>query len=213
MFHEPYVELIDNNGNNQDEVEERRRAERRPRHMVLFYLRSRCLFPPAKHKRSTWLPAFFIFFHRRKNNYSTSGLPSPVQDIYARLSFLSFTIETTFIAGMLGRCYVVCSTLKSGTRKETNCYKFNASGWIGSCNEDGQWKCGGTPPVSHSGPASFRGAFEGQLCHNAARSCPNSKSPLDAAHKCSLPFPVFGGCTAMILRVLTYPKMLCTPEK
>lgn len=72
------------------------------------------------------------FLHWRKNNYSTSGLPSPAQDIYARLSFLSFTIETTFIAGMLGKCYVVCSTLKSRTRKETNCYKFNAYGWIGS---------------------------------------------------------------------------------
>ena len=38
MFHEPYVELIDSNGNNQDEVEELRRAARWPRHMVLFYL-------------------------------------------------------------------------------------------------------------------------------------------------------------------------------
>ena len=26
-------------------------------------------------------------------------------------------------------------------------------------------------------------------------------------------FPVFGGCTATILRGLTYPKILCTPEK
>ena len=38
--------------------------------------------------------------------------------------------------------------------------------------------------------------------------CPNLKAPTNAAHKCGLLFPVFGGCTATILRGLTYPNIL-----
>ena len=44
-------------------------------------------------------------------------------------------------------------------------------------------------------------------------SCPNSKPPPNAASKCGLLFPLFGGCTATILPGLTYPKILCVPKK
>ena len=54
-----------------------------------------------------------------------------------------------------------------------------------------------------SGSASFGGKFEGKLCHNAARRLIQTL----------LLLPVFGGCTATILRGLTYPKILCVPEK
>ena len=43
--------------------------------------------------------------------------------------------------------------------------------------------------------------------------CPNSKAPPNAGHKCGLLLPVTGGCTATILRGLTYPKILCVPEE
>ena len=39
--------------------------------------------------------------------------------------------------------------------------------------------------------------------------CHNLKAPPNAAHL----FPLFGGCTITILRGLTYPKILCVPEK
>ena len=53
--------------------------------------------------------------------------------------------------------------------------------------------------------AALRGAFEGQLRHNAAwRLC----SP-----QMLLLFPVFGGCNATIIYGLAYPRILCTPEK
>ncbi|KAK0149513.1 hypothetical protein N1851_009769 [Merluccius polli] len=41
--------------------------------------------------------------------------------------------------------------------------------------------------------------------------CRNSKAPSNAAFKCVLLFPLFGGCTATILRSLPYPKILCAP--
>ena len=50
---------------------------------------------------------------------------------------------------------------------------------------------------------SFRGAFEGQLRHNAVRRL----------FQMLLLSPLFGGCTATIPRGLTYPKILCTPKK
>ena len=59
----------------------------------------------------------------------------------------------------------------------------------------------------NSGSASFRGAFEGQLRHNAARRLFKS----EGSSKCGLLFPLFGGCTATVLRCLTYPKILCAP--
>ena len=31
------------------------------------------------------------------------------------------------------------------------------------------------------------------------KGCPNSKAPPNAPHKCGLLFPLFGGCTAIIL--------------
>ena len=43
--------------------------------------------------------------------------------------------------------------------------------------------------------------------------CPSSKAPPNAAHRCGLLFPLFGGCTATILCGLTYPKILCMPER
>ena len=43
--------------------------------------------------------------------------------------------------------------------------------------------------------------------------CLNSKAPPNAPHKCGLLFPLFGGCTASILHVLTYPKILCVSKK
>ena len=42
---------------------------------------------------------------------------------------------------------------------------------------------------------------------------PNSKAPPNAAHKCGLLCPLLGGCTATVLCVLTFPKILCPPEK
>ena len=43
--------------------------------------------------------------------------------------------------------------------------------------------------------------------------CPNLKDPPNAAHNWGLLLPLFGGCTATILHGLTYPKILCMPEK
>ena len=40
-----------------------------------------------------------------------------------------------------------------------------------------------------------------------------TKAPPIAAHKCSLLFPLFGGCTTTVLRGFTYPKILCTSKK
>lgn len=40
------------------------------------------------------------------------------------------------------------------------------------------------------------------------KGCPNSKAPSNAAHKCGLLFPLFGGYTATILCSLPYPKIL-----
>ena len=61
----------------------------------------------------------------------------------------------------------------------------------------------------NSGSPSFGGAFEGQLRHNVAWGLSQS----EGSSRCVLLFYVVGGCTATILRGLTYPKMLCTPEK
>ena len=52
---------------------------------------------------------------------------------------------------------------------------------------------------------------EGEAPRKSTRS--NPKAPPNAAHKCSLLFPVFGGRTATILRGLIYPKILCVPER
>ena len=57
--------------------------------------------------------------------------------------------------------------------------------------------------------ASFGGAFEGQLRHNAARRI----SQFKGSSECGILFPLFGGFTATILRGLTYPKILCALEK
>ena len=43
--------------------------------------------------------------------------------------------------------------------------------------------------------------------------CSNPRAPPNAAHNCGLLFPLFGGCMATILHGLTYPKILCAPEK
>ena len=43
--------------------------------------------------------------------------------------------------------------------------------------------------------------------------CPSSRAPPNAPRKCGLLLPLFGGCTATILRGLTYPKILCAPKK
>ena len=40
--------------------------------------------------------------------------------------------------------------------------------------------------------------------------CPNPKAPPNAAHKCGLLFPLFGGRRP---HGLTYPKILYAPEK
>ena len=45
------------------------------------------------------------------------------------------------------------------------------------------------------------------------KGSPKLKVPPNAAHKCGLLFPLFGGCMATILHGLTYPKILCAPEK
>ena len=57
----------------------------------------------------------------------------------------------------------------------------------------------------NSGSASFGGAFESQLRHNAERRLSQFEEILPLV-------PVFGGCTATILRGLTYPRILCAPE-
>ena len=64
-----------------------------------------------------------------------------------------------------------------------------------------------------SGSASFRGAFQGQLRNYAVRRLSQSEGSSRCSPQMLLLFPVFGGCTATILRGLTYPKILCTPEK
>ena len=45
------------------------------------------------------------------------------------------------------------------------------------------------------------------------KGCPNLKAPPNAAYKCVLLSPLFGGHTTTIPYGLTGPKILCAPEK
>ena len=67
--------------------------------------------------------------------------------------------------------------------------------------------------VSVQGLHPLEAAFEGQLHHNATQRL----SRIEGSSKCSpqmlLLFPLFGGCTATILRGLTYPNILCASKK
>ena len=60
--------------------------------------------------------------------------------------------------------------------------------------------------VSIQGLHPLEATFVGRIVSNL-------KAPPNAAHKCGLLFPLFGGYTATILCGLTYPKILCMPKK
>lgn len=130
MFHEPYVELIDNNGNNQTEVENLWKVAHRPDQMVLFCLCLWFLSPPQKKKgKSHWLS---VCSSLQTDSYGTSGhhgliqASNSAQDLLHHDAAASLWLPSSFHCPMRQRCLNYQSLLGNNCRNspDRNCTQW-----------------------------------------------------------------------------------------